>query len=272
VSRAGDGVGSTEFVPSQPWRPVVTAGLYLDSVCTGTKLRGGHKERSVRLKNRRYVLGIHKSVVCNHLPLLENGDFQRYRGGVPSTGGRDYLDVAGQELMTADRVTLRMNANVVFRIADARKSVDGSQDSRAALYREAQLALRAVVGTRELDTLLEDKDALTAALVGALRPRATDLGLELIAFGLRDIILPGEMKELLNRVTEARTAAEAAALTRREETATMRHQANTARLIESNPTLMRMRELEVIEKIAQTTNLQVVLGEKGLAERVVNLL
>ena len=52
----------------------------------------------------------------------------------------------------------------------------------------------------------------------------------------------------------------------------MRSQANTARLLADSPTLMRLRELEVLEKVATTGNLNIVLGEKGLADRVVNLL
>ena len=80
------------------------------------------------------------------------------------------------------------------------------------------------------------------------------------------------MKDLMNRVTEAKKAAEANLIARREETAAMRSQANTAKMLADNPTLMRLRELEVLEKIASAGHLNVVLGEKGLAERVVNLL
>ena len=87
-----------------------------------------------------------------------------------------------------------------------------------------------------------------------------------------DVILPGEMKDLMNKVTEAKKAAEAALITRREETAAMRSQANTAKILESSPTLMRLRELEVLEKVSEKANLTVVLGEKGLADRVVKLL
>ena len=76
---------------------------------------------------------------------------------------------------------------------------------------------------------------------------------------------------LMNKVTEARKAAEAALITRREETAAMRSQANTAKILESSPTLMRLRELEVLEKVSEKANLTVVLGEKGLADRVVKL-
>jgi regulator of protease activity HflC (stomatin/prohibitin superfamily) len=182
------------------------------------------------------------------------------------------LDVSGQEIMTADKVTLRMNAVVTYRVVDARQAVSVAEDVRQALYREAQLAVRAVVGARELDSFLTDKDTVAAELAGAVRTRAAALGLELIAVGIRDIILPGEMKELMNRVTEAKKAAEANLIARREETAAMRSQANTARLLQDNPTLMRLRELEVLEKVATSTKLSVVLGEKGLTDRVVNLL
>ena len=105
-----------------------------------------------------------------------------------------------------------------------------------------------------------------------LRRRAPALGLEVIAVGIRDVILPGDMKELLNKVTEARKAAEVNLIARREETAAMRSQANTAKLLQDNPTLMRLRELEVLEKVAASAKLSVVLGDKGLTERVVNVL
>jgi regulator of protease activity HflC (stomatin/prohibitin superfamily) len=182
------------------------------------------------------------------------------------------IDVGGQEIMTADKVTLRLNAVVGYRVVDARRAVTAADDARQALYREAQLALRAVVGVRDLDAFLADKDTIAREVDEQLRTRAGELGLQVVSVGVRDIILPGDMKVLMNRVTEAKKAAEANLIARREETAAMRSQANTAKLLESNPTLMRLRELEVLEKIACESKLNVVLGEKGLADRVVNLL
>src|SRR5262249_57102966 len=102
--------------------------------------------------------------------------------------------------------------------------------------------------------------------------RAGELGVDVLSGGIRDVILPGDMKELMNKVTEARKAAEANLVTRREETAAMRSQANTARLLADNPLLLRLRELEALEKIAAAGHLNVMLGDKGLAERVINLL
>jgi regulator of protease activity HflC (stomatin/prohibitin superfamily) len=182
------------------------------------------------------------------------------------------LDVAGQEVMCADKVTIRLNAVVTYRVADPRRAVGTADDFKQALYREAQLALRAVVGARELDALLADKDSVAVEAAQMLGPRAEELGLKVAGFGIRDLILPGDMKELMNKVTEARKAAEANLITRREETAALRSQANTAKLLAESPTLMRLRELEVLEKIAATGHLNIMLGEKGLAERVVNLL
>jgi regulator of protease activity HflC (stomatin/prohibitin superfamily) len=191
---------------------------------------------------------------------------------VPVDLREQILDVAGQEIMTADKVTLRLNALVTYRVVDARLAVSAVEDVRQALYRETQLVLRALVGGRELDGFLTDKDGVVQELVEGLRRRVTALGLEVLTAGIRDIILPGEMKDLLNKVTEAKKAAEANLIVRREETAAMRSQANTAKLLQDNPTLMRLRELEVLEKVAGSAKLKVVLGDKGLTERLVNVL
>lgn len=182
------------------------------------------------------------------------------------------LDVSGQEIMTADKVTLRMNAVVNYRIEDALTSISAVDDSKQALYRAAQLALRAVIGTFELDMLLKEKGAVAKDLENTLVGRAVEFGISVLSAGIRDIILPGEMKALMNRVIEARKAADANLITRREETAAMRSQANTARLLEDNPTLMRLRELDLLEKIVGNSKMNLVLGEKGLADRVINLL
>jgi regulator of protease activity HflC (stomatin/prohibitin superfamily) len=182
------------------------------------------------------------------------------------------LDISGQDIMTADKVTLRLNALVAYRITDPLRSVTEVDGAGQALYRSAQLALREAVGAKDLDTLLVSKDALATELAEQLAPRATELGITVVTAGIRDIILPGDMKDLMNKVTEAKKAAEASLITRREETAAMRMQANTAKILESSPTLMKLKELEVLEKVANKANLTVVLGEDGLANRVVKLL
>ena len=181
-------------------------------------------------------------------------------------------DVSGQEIMSADRVTLRINAIVHYNIVDALKAVVKVADVTQHLYREAQLVLRAVIGTRELEQLLADKDSVIKELREELAVRVSEVGLEVSNFGIKDIILPGEMKELLNQVIQAKKQAEANFISRREETAATRSQMNTAKILEENPTLMRLKELEILEKIALNTNLQVLLGDEGLTQKVMKLL
>ena len=178
------------------------------------------------------------------------------------------LDISGQEIMTRDKVTLRLNLIVTYRVADALKAVGQVNDYAQALYREGQLALRAVVGTRTLDALLTDKDAIGNEVNGLLATRASEFGLSIRSVGLRDVILPGDMKVLMNQVIEAEKAAQANLIRRREETAAARSQANTARLLSENPVLARMKEYEAVAEIMAGTKATFVLGGGDLAEQV----
>ncbi|MDR1480277.1 MAG: slipin family protein [Planctomycetaceae bacterium] len=183
-----------------------------------------------------------------------------------------FVDVSGQELMTADKVTLRMNTNACFQVVDAEKMARTIEDVQQVLYREIQLALRAVISRRELEQFLSDKNEIASESAALLNSRAESFGVKVLTFGIRDVILPGEMRDLLNKVTEAKKAAEADLIIRREETAAMRSQANTAKLLENNPTLMRLRELEVLERIAANGKLNIIVDEKKLTDRIAGLL
>jgi len=216
-----------------------------------------------------FVDGRHRAVLEPGLHALWKG---QGRVKVQHVDRREQmLDIAGQDVMTADKVTVRLNAVVTYRVTDPLAAATRVEDFRQALYRDAQLALRDAISARELDVLLSEKGGLVRELGETVGARARSMGLEVSSFGLRDLILPGEMKALMNRVTEAKKAAEANLIARREETAAMRSQANTAKILESNPTLMKLKELEVLEKVADQANLSVVLSEGGLADRVLKL-
>lgn len=184
-------------------------------------------------------------------------------------------DIAGQEIMTSDKVTLRVNLVVAWQVTDAVKSASVVADAAQALYREAQLALRAAVGTRSLDQLLADKEATGSDIRTALTGRVAEFGVTVRSVGLRDIILPGEMKTILNRVIEAEKQAQADLIRRREETAAARSQANTARLLAENPVLARLKELETLQAVLAGTKATFVFGMPGqgdLAQQVRALL
>ena len=177
-------------------------------------------------------------------------------------------DVAGQEIITSDKVSLRVNLLVTYQVADAVKAVTAVSDYQQALYREAQLALRAAVGARALDTLLADTEAVGGEVRQALAARAAELGLTVRGVGLRDIILPGDMKSLLNQVIAATKEAEANLIRRREETAAARSQANTAKLLAENPQLARLKELELLKEVLAGSKTTFVFGPGDVAEQV----
>src|SRR5688572_18307031 len=160
------------------------------------------------------------------------------------------LILNGQEMMTLDKVTLRLTSLVTLRVKDPVAATLKVDNYAAQIYSDVQLALRDHIGALELDALLAAKSALGERILDEVKLRGNDYGVDVLNVGLRDIVLPGEMKAILNQVMEARKKAEAANIERREEVAATRSLANTAQLLEKNPTLMRLKELEVLERIA----------------------
>lgn len=182
------------------------------------------------------------------------------------------LDVAGQEILTADKVTLRVNLLVNYQVADAWKAVASVPDVAQAVYREAQLALRAAIGTRTLDALLADKQAVGTELVEALAARVAAFGVEIRSAGVRDLILPGDVRAILNQVIAAEKQAQANLITRREETAAARSQANTARLLAENPILARFKELELLREVLAGAKATFVLGNGDVTRQIAALI
>ena len=139
------------------------------------------------------------------------------------------LEVQGQEILTRDKVSLRINLTATYRFADAPRAVSAAKDPLDHLYKEIQFGLRAAVGTRTLDALLEDKSAIDRAVAERVGPRFAEIGIAVDSVGVKDIILPGDMKELLGKVVEAEKAAQANVIRRREETNATRSLLNTAK-------------------------------------------
>jgi len=160
------------------------------------------------------------------------------------------LEISGQELLTKDKAALRLNFQATYRLIDAEKALLENKDYQKQLYTAFQLALREFVGTLTLDELLAAKEKVAAAIFKQVKNEAKNLGVEVITAGIRDIILPGEVRDIMNQVLVAQKTAEANTIARREETAATRTLLNTAKLMEENDMLYRLKEMEYVEKIA----------------------
>ncbi|MEQ1507762.1 MAG: slipin family protein [Myxococcota bacterium] len=161
------------------------------------------------------------------------------------------LQIAGQDIMTSDKVSLRVNLIVRYRVVDPVLALGSVTDLRGALYSEAQMSARRLIAGVSLDGLLEARNGAASQMLDEVRARAIAWGTEVSSLDLKDIVLPGDMKTYLNQVIEAEKKAAANVILRREETAATRSLANTAKLLEQNPTLMRLKELESLERLAQ---------------------
>lgn len=177
------------------------------------------------------------------------------------------LEVSGQEILTRDKVGLRLNLAATWRYSDVLLAFEKLAKPWEHLYRELQYGLRAAVGTRTLEQLLEDKQAIDAMVSAHIAVKLAGFGIEVESLGVKDIVLPGEMKAILAQVVAAEKAAEANVIKRREETAATRSLLNTAKVMEDNPVALRMKELETLERVAERIDRISVFG--GL-EQVLN--
>jgi hypothetical protein len=160
------------------------------------------------------------------------------------------MEINGQEILTRDKAALRINAWAQYKVVNIEKAVLENKEYDKQLYVSFQLALREYISGFSFDELLERKESMVPFILQRVKEKSEALGIEVIGFGIRDIILPGDVKEIMNQVLIAEKKAQANIIMRREETASTRSLLNTAKLMEENAMLWKLKEMEYVEKIA----------------------
>ncbi len=178
------------------------------------------------------------------------------------------LEVNGQEILTKDKAALRINAWAQYKVADIEKALLQNKDYDKQLYVAFQLALREYIAGFSFDELLEKKESIAPFILQSVQQNAEALGVAVTDFGIRDIILPGDVKEIMNQVLIAEKKAQANTIMRREETASTRSLLNTAKLMEENAMLWKLKEMEYVEKIADKISNISVSGNGVLIEQL----
>ena len=176
------------------------------------------------------------------------------------------LEINGQEILTADKVSLRVNFVTSYRITDAVKIISEVKNYKERIYTITQLALREYIGKFRFDELLEQKDNIAASVLAQLKTFKDEYCVEFTSAGLKDIILPGEIRDIINTVLIAEKNAQANVIARREEVASTRSLLNTAKLLDENATLYKLKELEYLEKICDKVGSISVGGGNLLSE------
>jgi len=160
-------------------------------------------------------------------------------------------DISGQEIMTQDKVAVRINFVCSYRVTDYVKVLTEIDDYQEQLHVTVQLALRDYVGKTKLDDLLASKDEMSRYVLEKLKQKEKELYISIDDAGVKDIILPGEIRDIMNTVLIAEKRAQANVITRREEVASTRSLLNTAKLMDENRTLYKLKEMEYVERICE---------------------
>ena len=182
------------------------------------------------------------------------------------------LDIVGQEILTRDKIGIRMNVASLYKVRDAVEFTSAVSDLKGQLYSAVQLVIREIVGNYKLDEILEARERISGEIYEALKEREGMFCVNFLSAGIKDIILPGEIREIMNSVLVAEKAAQANVISRREEVASTRSLLNTAKLMDENKTLYKLKELEYLERICEKVGEISVNGNAGIMEQLGTLL
>src|SRR5215470_14955070 len=169
----------------------------------------------------------------------------------------EFITVQGQDVLSADGVTLKISLAAAFQVEDPNLAFNKNANFRSSLYLILQMALREIVGKEKIDALLESRAGISGKLMELTSAKAAELGLKLISADVKDIMFPGEMKKAFAQVVKAQKEGQAALERARGETAALRSLANAARTMEDNPNLLQLRALQAL---ADSSGNTLVLG------------
>jgi len=172
------------------------------------------------------------------------------------------LLIAGQDVLTADNVGLKLSLLVTYQIADLAKAAHETQNWQGDLYNTAQIALRPVVGGVAVEALLSQRLEIGAQLLARAQPEAAKIGLNVLAVEVKDVMFPADLKRAFGQVLKAKQEGQAALERARGESAALRNLANAARVLEGNPALMNLRLMQSLSA-AQNAGSTLVLGVPG---------
>jgi regulator of protease activity HflC (stomatin/prohibitin superfamily) len=195
--------------------------------------------------------------------LLEPGRYQWWRWervDVTPVSTRQMSEVvSGQAILTSDRIEVRVSLVAQYSIADPVLAINSVASYSDQLYQDLQLVLRDLVASRELDALLDDRNEIADALLAGVKEDALAYGIDLKRVGVRDIVLPGVVRNVFLKEVEADREGRAELVKARHEVAAARARANTAKIMSENPNIQRMQEIEALVKIAGRNGSMVLL-------------
>ena len=157
------------------------------------------------------------------------------------------LQLNGQELLTADNVSVKISLAVKYQILDPQALISEYQNFHDYLYMSVQFKLREVISSIEMDELLKSRKKINEEVRNLLLEDKSLIGFSIHSVDLKDIMFSAELKKVYSEVLKAKKEALSLLEKARGETATLRSLANTAKMLENNPELAQLRLIQTIE-------------------------
>jgi regulator of protease activity HflC (stomatin/prohibitin superfamily) len=168
--------------------------------------------------------------------------------------------VPGQEAITRDNVTVRVDAVIYYRIIDPVKAVVNVRDYRYAMLQIAQTSLQAIIGGADMDQLLSERDKINARLKDVIdAPTEEPWGVRVERVELKDISLPESMKRSMSRQAEAERERRARIISADGEYQAATKLAQAATVMSADPAALQLRLLQTVVEVAAEKNSTLVL-------------
>ncbi|MGF1603337.1 MAG: slipin family protein [Thermosynechococcaceae cyanobacterium] len=198
------------------------------------------------------------------------------------------LTIKGQEILTADKVAIRVSLLVYFRVQNAESAMHNVSSYEERIYEDVQLAARRFLASRDLDAILSDRNEISDNVRVDVSGAATSYGVEIIRADVKDLVFPGNLREIMNQVLETERRAEAKLIEARKDAeanqvrSQAEHQAmlqkleaeriqvrisaeaeqerarihlqteiEQARVLTEHPILLRLRQIEALQEMAK---------------------
>jgi regulator of protease activity HflC (stomatin/prohibitin superfamily) len=151
-----------------------------------------------------------------------------------------FVSLAGQEVLSADGVTLKVSLAAEYQLADPERAINKVENYEQALYLTLQFAIREMIGQANIEDVLARREEFGSAILEKTASTVDQLGLKLLSVNVKDVMFPGDLKKIFTQVVQAQKEGQAALEKARGETAALRNLANAAKMVEGNPTLLQL--------------------------------
>ena len=169
------------------------------------------------------------------------------------------MPLPGQDGITRDNVTVRVDAVIYFRVDDPIRAVVDVHDYYAAIGQVALTSLRSIIGKSNLDDLLSSREGLNEGLQVMIDSPALGWGIHIDRVEIKDVILPDSMKRSMSRQAEAERERRARIITADGELQASEKLANAADVMGAHPAALQLRLLQTVVEVAAEQNSTLVL-------------